>query len=308
MIIQTGMRTDIPAFYSTWFINRVKEGFVYVRNPYNEHQVSAYQLDPNVVDALGFCTKNPAPMLKHMNELSDYSQYWHVSITPYGKEIEPNVPPVKDVIKSFQTLSKMVGANAVAWRYDPIFINDAYSLSYHKRAFERMAYLLHGYTHTVVISFIDLYAKTKRNFPEVKEVNYSQRLELGEFICAVAKKYDMEVRPCAEGKELEMFGANCSGCITQELFEKAIEKELIIPNFVPQRKECGCVFGKDIGQYNTCGHFCRYCYANEDKQLVVKNRSKHDPNSPFLIGHSHPDDQIHWVEQKSWVNRQVRLF
>ena len=93
------MRTDIPAFYSEWFINRIKEGFVFVRNPYNPVQVTRYSLSPDVVDLISFCTKNPAPMLGKMEHLDPYGQYWFVTITPYGKDIEPNVPDKQKVME-----------------------------------------------------------------------------------------------------------------------------------------------------------------------------------------------------------------
>ena len=106
MIIQTGMRTDIPAFYSEWLMNRIQEGFVLVRNPYNPTQVTKYSLSPEVVDLIAFCTKNPAPMLPFMEQLTPYGQYWFVTITPYGPEIEPHVPPKAQVLQDFITLSK----------------------------------------------------------------------------------------------------------------------------------------------------------------------------------------------------------
>lgn len=108
MIIQTGMRTDIPAFYSKWLLNRIREGFVCVRNPYNPSQVTRYSLSPEVVDLIAFCTKNPAPMLPYLDELKNYGQYWFVTITPYGRDIEPNVPAKEAVMRSFQQLSEVV--------------------------------------------------------------------------------------------------------------------------------------------------------------------------------------------------------
>jgi len=161
MIINTGSRTDIPAYYSEWFYNRIKEGYVLTRNPYYPEQVSKYRLDPEVVDVICFCTKNPEPMLKRLNELKDFKQLWFVTITPYGKEIEPGVPKKDEVIASFQRLSDLVGVKAISWRYDPIFITERYSLDFHIRRFERMAERLQGYVDNCVISFIDLYEKTK---------------------------------------------------------------------------------------------------------------------------------------------------
>ena len=122
MIINTGQRTDIPAFYSSWFVNRLRAGFVLVRNPYNPQSVTRYRLSPDVVDVIGFCTKNPAPMLPYMPLLKPYHQFWYVTITPYGREIEPYAPSKKAVLESFRRLSGMVGADCIGWRYDPILI------------------------------------------------------------------------------------------------------------------------------------------------------------------------------------------
>ena len=155
MIINTGQRTDIPAFYAEWFANRLKEGLVCVRNPYNPSQVSRYRLDPSVVDVIGFCTKNPAPMFPYMDLLKDYGQYWYVSITPYGRDIEPNVPDKHRLLDDFKRLSDMVGLHSAGWRFDPIFLSERYTTDYHLRAFEQIAAALDGYTQTAVISFID---------------------------------------------------------------------------------------------------------------------------------------------------------
>lgn len=97
MIINTGSRTDIPGYYAEWFYNRIKEGCVLARNPYNREQITSYQLNTEVVDCIVFCTKNPAPMLKRLDEISQFGQMWFVTITPYGKEIESNVPNKEEI-------------------------------------------------------------------------------------------------------------------------------------------------------------------------------------------------------------------
>ena len=199
MIIQTGMRTDIPAFYSKWFLNRLKEGYVLVRNPYNPSSVTRYSLSPNVVDLIAFCTKNPAPMLPHMDALKPYGQYWFVTITPYGKDIEPNVPDKEIIMRDFINLSKIVGVDSIGWRYDPIFISNEYSAKRHISDFEKMAKTLCGYTHTCVISFIDIYKKVERNFPEARAVTKDERIMLGKEFVRISKKYGMTIRPCAGG-------------------------------------------------------------------------------------------------------------
>ena len=308
MIINTGMRTDIPAFYSDWFINRLKAGFVLVRNPYDPHRVARYKLTPDVVDLIGFCTKNPGPMLPHMDLLQPFGQYWFVTITPYGKEIEPNVPDKLTVLSYFKVLSDIVGKNSIGWRYDPIFISERYPLERHIKAFEYMAKTLSGYTHTAVISFIDLYEKTRRNFPEVKTVTAEQRLILGKAFTEIGSRYEMTIKPCGEGNDLAQFGADCSGCMTVRTYEQAIRQRLRVPGRTPSRKECACYLGGDIGEYNTCGHLCRYCYANYDADVVKNNISRHDPESPLLIGHLLPEDQVYEAKQESWIDPQMSLI
>ena len=307
MIINTGQRTDIPAFYSEWFANRLKEGFVCVRNPFYPEQVSRYRLDPSVVDVIGFYTKNPAPMFAHMDLLKDYGQYWFVTITPYGRDIEPHVPDKHRLLEDFKRLSGLVGADAVSWRYDPIFLSPRYTMDYHLRAFGQMAAALERYTKTVVISFIDLYQKVRRNFPEVQEVGREQRLALGKEIIQIASSRGMTVKPCAEGDELAAFGADCSGCMKISDYEKAIGRRLLAPKKKGARAECAFYLSCDIGAYNTCRHLCKYCYANAEPSKVAAQALLHDPNSPFLIGNYREGDKIHDVPQKSWIDRQLRL-
>lgn len=308
MIMNTGQRTDIPAFYSEWFVNRLKEGCVLVRNPYNPNQVTRYRLSPDVVDVIGFCTKNPAPMLPHMDALKEYGQYWFVTITPYGKEIEPGVPARDKVLQDFRTLSSLVGIDSIGWRYDPIFINETYTVERHLQEFEQMAAELAGYTKTCVISFVDLYSKVIRNFPEVRSVPQADRLTLGRAMIAIAGKYGMTVRPCAEGNELAQYGADCRGCMTVQTYETAIHGHLRVPKRPGARKECACYLSCDIGVYNTCGHLCRYCYANYSGALVRQNMKKHDPKAPFLIGGFLPGDRVHEAEQESWRDHQMTIF
>ena len=308
MILHTGLRTDIPAFYSEWFVNRLKEGFVMVRNPYNPAQITKYRISPDVVDLISFCTKNPAPFLPYMDLLKDYGQYWYVTITPYGREIEPKVPDKETVMDSFKKLSEKVGVNAIGWRYDPIFISEKYTVQRHIEDFERMAWNLSGYTHTCVISFIDLYQKVLRNFPEVREVKREDRFALAKEFVRIGKKYDIHIKACAEGNELADLGVDCGGCMTVDVYEKAIDCSLKVPKQKGARSECGCLLGCDIGAYNTCGHLCRYCYANYDANTVLENKRKHNPTSPLLLGELTKEDIVHEAKQESWKDMQMRLM
>ena len=305
MILNTGNRTDIPAYYSKWFYNRIRDGFVFARNPYNQQQVTRYLLDPEVVDCISFCTKNPAPMLPGLAQLSAFRQFWAVTITPYGRDIEPRVPAKEVVMESFCCLSEKVGLNRISWRYDPIFITEKYSLEFHLKTFAEMAAALAGYTDHCVISFLDIYDKTKRNFREGRSVTREERFAIGEAFAAIGKEHGMAIKTCAEGAELEVFGVDTGGCQTKEVLERAIGLPLTVPGNAMTRSECSCVLGSDIGAYNTCGHGCLYCYANYDQDTVESNMGKHDPFSPFLIGDFMDGDIIKAAEQESWIQRQV---
>ncbi|MBE6010476.1 MAG: DUF1848 domain-containing protein [Lachnospiraceae bacterium] len=308
MIIQTGQRTDIPAYYSEWFANRLQEGYVLVRNPYNPISVTRYELTPDVVDLIGFCSKNPEPLLKHMDLLRPYHQYWFVTITPYDKDMEPNVPPKETVMETFRRLSSIVGPDCIAWRYDPIIINETWTSEKHFETFREMASTLAGYTKVCVISFIMLYEKVKINFPEVKLIPEKEQIRISEELVKIAKDFGMTIRPCGDSRHLTNTGADCSGCMTQKTFETAIGQNLNLPSNPNNRKECACYITGDIGAYNTCGHLCRYCYANSDPQLVAQNMRRHDPHSPLITGNLLETDNVHQAKQKSWIDPQLRLF
>lgn len=308
MIINTGCRTDIPAFYSKWLINRIREGYVLVRNPYNPNQVTRYNLSPDVVDCLAFCTKNPEPMLKYLDEIDKYKQYWFVTITPYGKVIEPNVPNKEKVIESFKKLSKHIGVDAIGWRYDPIFIGNNFDVNKHIYYFEKIAKELKNYTHNCTISFLDLYEKVKRNAPEIKLPNQEEQIQIAKAFSKIGKENNMVIHSCCEKTYLSQYGLKCNGCMSKEIVEKAIGCNLNPPNSRKNlRESCNCLMGNDIGAYNTCGHLCKYCYANANKGLVIENMKKHNDNSPFLIGGSEEGDKITVAKQKSWKIENMQI-
>ena len=310
MIINTGCRTDIPAFYSKWFMNRIREGYVLVRNPYYPNQVTKYNLSPDVVDCLAFCTKNPEPMLEYLNELDKYKQYWFVTITPYGKDIEPNVPNKKRVIESFKKLSEHIGVDSIGWRYDPIFIGDGFDVNKHIESFEKMAKELKNYTYNCTISFLDLYEKVKRNAPDIKPPTKEEQIEIAKAFYKIGKENNMTIHSCCEKTYLSEYGLKCNGCMSQEIIEQAVKEKLNPPKRKNIRQDCNCLMGNDIGAYNTCGHLCKYCYANANKGLVIENMKKHNENSPFLIGFNEEGDKITEAKQKSWIieNSQISFI
>lgn len=308
MIISTGMRTDIPAFYSDWFLNRIKEGFVLVRNPYYYHQVTRYALNPEIVDCITFCTKNPAPILPRLNELNAYRQFWFITITPYGKNIEPRVPDKNSVIDAFKIISERVGPKAIGWRYDPVFYGEGFNEEKHLEAFRKIAEKLKGYTDSCVLSFLDLYEKVKRNAPGIYSPDAEEQRSLGKKLAEIARENGITIRTCCEGTHLKEYGIDVSGCQTRSVIERAIGITLDVPVKRSQRSVCDCLLGNDIGCYDSCGHLCKYCYANADAKNVLNNMKRHDDRSPFLIGNLEKDDVITEAKQKSFANLQISLF
>lgn len=308
MILNTGSRTDIPAYYSDWFYHRIKEGYILVRNPYYPLQVTKYLLDPEVIDIIVFCTKNPFPMLDRISLLSAFDTFWFVTITPYEKDIEPYVPPKEQVINSFQRLSRLVGKKRMSWRYDPIFITDKYSMDYHIEQFGYMAKELSGYTDQCVVSFIDLYEKTKKNFSGVRNVTDHEQEQLISVFSEIAKDNDLQIHLCCENEHLVRENVDADGCLSKNVLEKSLDCKLDVPNKKMARSECSCLLGADIGAYNTCGHGCLYCYANYDRETVVSNMKLHNAASPLLIGEISENDVVKQAKQKSWKNRQLDIF
>ena len=309
MIINTGQRTDIPAFYSKWFINRIREGFVLIRNPYYPNLVTKFLLNPEVVDVIGFCTKNPRPMFKYLDEIKDFGQFWYVSITAFDKDLEPNVPPIDEVIEDFKYLSSKVGKNAVGWRYTPILVNEKYTVERHIKTFEYIASKLEGYTSLVAFGFIDLYPKLMKNHPEIKDCDDQKKIEITKAFLKIAEKYHMNLRLCSKEKWLKDYGVDVMGCMRVEDYENAINSRLNIKQKMEARKSfCACYLSNDIGTYNSCLHLCKYCYANGNEATIRKNYVNLDDNSPLLIGHITPEDKIKEAKQESYKDKSISLF
>ncbi len=311
MIISASRRTDIPAFYSEWFFNRIKNGFAYVRNPMNIHQVSKINLSPDIVDCIVFWTKNPKPMLDRINELSDYHYYFQFTLNPYAADIEPYVPNKgREVIKTFIELSEKIGADKIIWRYDPILLSDKYSIEYHAKYFEKLAKDLNGSFSKCVISFIDIYKKNIKQCAAngLNGLDNTQMFIVAEQIANIARKYNFSVASCAENIDLNEYGIKHNSCIDKELIENLIGSKITLQKDKNQREKCGCAESIDIGSYNTCIHGCRYCYANYNMYNVWLNHSMYDANSPLLCSTLSSDDKVTLRIVKSLVDDQIGLL
>lgn len=290
MILNVSGRCDIVAFYSEWFMNRYKEGFVEVRNPFNPKLVSRINFDD--VDLILFCTKNPIPMLDKIRMI-DKPILFHVTLTPYKNDIEPNVISKTLIVEAIKKLSDLIGIENITVRYDPVFINDKYTLEYHVKAFDRVCSLLDGYVERILISFIDDYKNVRNNHDVLRYHSFSENdyETIGREFSNSANKHGMRVFTCFEDRNLCEYGFSKDECLSHELAFKLTGKTY--KNWTARKeKKCNCVQMVDIGVYNSCSHFCKYCYANYDEKMVKKNMALHNPKSSILVGEISEFDEI----------------
>ena len=290
MILFASGRTDIPAFYSNWFINRVKAGFVDVRNPFNQKLVSRIYFSD--VDLIMFCSKNPLPMINKLDILK-VPVLFHVTITPYGKDVEPNIPDKRLIIDGVKKLSLVLSIDNVVVRYDPIFLSDKYNVDYHIRAFDKLCKNLNGYVNKIIVSFMDEYknVRSNKNILKYRAFTREDYKKIGEAFSKSAYDNGMSVQTCFEDEDLTEYGFVKGECLSHELAYILTGKKFKSSN-VRKEKKCECVQMVDIGDYNSCMHMCKYCYANYDEKAVSNNFERHDDNSSLLIGSIQRDDVI----------------
>ena len=290
MILFASGRTDIPAFYSNWFINRVKAGFVDVRNPFNQNLIS--RINFSDVDLIMFCSKNPLPMIDKLKMLK-VPVLFHVTITPYSKDVEPNIPDKRLIIEGVKKLSLVLGIDNVVLRYDPIFLSDKYNVDYHIRAFDKLCKNLNGYVNKIIVSFMDEYKNVRINKDILKYRTFTREdyKKIGEAFSKSAMDNGMSVQTCFEDNDLTEYGFVKGECLSHELAYILTGKKFKSSN-VRKEKKCECVQMVDIGDYNSCMHMCKYCYANYDEKAVSSNFERHDDNSSLLIGSVQSDDVI----------------
>lgn len=311
MILSVSRRTDIPNYYSDWFITRIKEGFLYVRNPMNAHQISKIDLSPEVIDCIVFWTKNPANMIEKLEDLQKYMYYFQFTLTGYGKDVEPNLPNKREeLIPTFKRLSEKIGKERVIWRYDPILISKRYTINYHLKAFEEIASSLAAYTEKAVISFVDLYSKTLRNTREldIRQITNEEMIEVAGEMAQIASKYHLIIETCAEKINLQEAGIWHGSCIDKKLIERLLGCKLIAEKDKNQREACGCFESVEVGTYNTCLNGCKYCYANFNDSKVEDHVKLYNRNSALLCGNISSDDRITERKMKSMKDNQIRFL
>ncbi len=296
MIISVSRRTDIPAFYAAWFINRIRAGYCAVPNPFNRDQISRVSLRPADVDAIVFWTRNPRPLFPFLRELDarGYRYYFQFTLLDYPRAIENKTPPVAEAVRAFQELARWIGAARVIWRYDPILLTEQTNIQFHLEAYTRIAQVLQGHATRSVISVADDYSAARKRLKALEEQGLGlldtqifQSAEFGEFMRALARtaaQNGMEIVSCAEPLDLKQYGIQPGKCVDDDYIAKVFGIDVTHTKDPSQRTACGCVVSKDVGMYDSCLFGCQYCYATTSFERAKKNHALHDPHSPSQIG------------------------
>jgi len=293
MIISASRRTDIPAFYAEWFMNRIRAGYCTVPNPFNDKQVSRVSLKPFDVDVIVFWTRNPAPLMKYLPELDErgFRYYFLYTVMDNPRLLDPKVPTVTESIRIFTELSGQIGAAKVIWRYDPIVLSTLTGVDFHIEKFSAIASGLKGCTRRVIISLVDVYKSITRRMAELEKEGLRLLTpdaaivrKLISPLVEIARANDMEIYSCAEKIDLSSFGVKPAKCIDDGLIKSVFGIYVSREKDPAQREACRCVGSRDIGMYDTCGFNCVYCYATRSFERVKKNMAGHDPSSPSLAG------------------------
>ncbi len=292
-IISASRRTDIPAFYAEWFINRVRAGYCLTPNPYNRKQLSRISLMPSDVAVIVFWTRNPRPMLPYLKELDDCGihYYFQFTVMKNPRKIDPHTPSLQAALETFRRLVEHVGPHRVIWRYDPIIFTETTNREFHLEAFADIADQLENLTHRCVIGIVDAYRKTKSrmlslsNMPGFKVEEYQPSLHetMLRKMQDIASKRGMELTSCAEEITLSHLGIKLGKCIDDEYIRAAFDIDVTHRKDKGQREACGCVESRDIGVYDTCILGCKYCYATSSFDKALLNYQEHGKEAPSLI-------------------------
>lgn len=293
MIVSVSRRTDIPAFYSSWFMNRIRAGYCVVPNPFNPKQASHVSLTSDKVDLIVFWTRNAHPLLPYLSELEErgYPYYFLYTLMANPTLIDPGAPSLDVSLQNFCELSHRIGPDRVIWRYDPILFTNRSNAEFHGEKFSQIASTLRGYTRRTVLSLVHPYRKVKRRLNalaergvELEECHGEPLGALMRSISSAARENGMELQSCAEETDLTPFDIRPGKCIDDKYIEKVFGLKLRTKKDPSQRKACGCLVSKDIGMYDSCLFGCAYCYATNSPDRARRNHDNHDEMSPSLLG------------------------
>lgn len=293
MIISASGRTDIPAFYSEWFIRRIRAGYCLVPSALNARKLINISLSPDNVDAIVFWSKNPAPLIAYLDELNEmgYKYYFQFSLNDYPVCLEPGVPSLSNRLSTFLNLSRRIGPLRVIWRYDPIIISNLTPIEFHIKAFSELAQTVRNATHRVMVSIMDFYPKIEPNLSVLEENHgfcfdkrsVSQHItELLKTLADISRMNDMDLFTCGEEHDYSEIGLPRGRCIDNEILRQVWSLNLSCKKDPLRRNSCLCTVSKDIGINDTCIHGCSYCYATVNHVLAIHRYGRHSPDTPVL--------------------------
>ncbi len=307
MILNISGRTDIVNYYPDWMFKRFAEGYVLSRNSLFPNSVRRYELSPDKIDCLIFGSKNYAPVLDRIHDITErFNTYFYYTITAYGKDIEPGIPDIDTSISTLLVLSDIVGAQRVAWRYDPVLLTECYTVERHLETFEYIAERLAGHIDRCIFSFVELYKKHETNLPELIAITADEMDEIAQGLGRIAKKHGLILQTCGPEENYARYGIQTSGCVTLDILGRANGLQFRDIKHKGFRKGCHCIESRDIGALNSCLSGCKYCYANKNAQIPRENYMLHDPDSPLLIGHLKPTDRLETGAQKSFLKQDIK--
>lgn len=308
-IISASRRTDIPNHYAAWFMQRIKEQYVLVRNARDHNQIRKVDLSVPAVACIVFWTKNPAPLIDFLPALDPYPYYFLYTINAYGRDIESRIPPMGESIDRFRALADRLGPERMVWRYDPVLINPSYPVGYHVESFNYLSRKLEGYTDTCIISFIDLYKNTRAHAAELQpvDIDLATMRRLVSNFSTQAASHGIKVQTCAEPADFDDLGVLHGACIDPLRVQRVSGLHIEAGKGTNQRPFCRCAPSVDIGMYNSCINLCTYCYANYNEHLVHANYGRARSSSPLQVGQLEKSDTI--VERKArTAPAQLALF
>lgn len=305
MIINTGGRTDTVHYYSKWLLKRFEEGYVLSRNPLFPNKVTRYELTPDKVDCVVFCSKNYRPILPDLHKITDrFNTYFHYTITAYGKDIEPGVQTIEKSVETLKRLADIVGKQRIAWRYDPVLLTEKYTIERHLETFDYLARELTPYVDRCIFSFVEMYKKLAVNMPEIILLTDEDKHRLAKAMGEIVQRHGLYLQTCATEGDFSAYGIHGSGCMTLDIIGRVNGVNFKSLKHKGNRQHCGCVESRDIGAYDSCPSGCKYCYANKSPAKARAMQQYHDPDSPLLLGHLRETDIVTHSSQKSFLASQ----
>lgn len=293
MILSVSRRTDIPAFYWDWFLEGLEKGEILVPNPYNDSMWRKVVFDKKDIDIIVFWSKNPKKILRDLDKLKGIPFYLHCTLTSYDTDIEANVPKKSQTLRVLEKLSKKIGKERIIWRYDPIIINEKYSMEYHLKYFELLCKKFKYISNKVVISFLEEYEKIKGSF-RYRIPAYEEKMGLVKEFKRISSKYGLKLSGCCQKEDYSEYGVGGNACIDRKLIENIIGEKLETRKEPYRREKCNCIESIDIGWYSSCNHGCIYCYANNGRLRGIQKVED--------------GDTVKEIKAKSNIKRQKTLF